>query len=212
MIKLALVKRRGVLLVAVSIAVLGSVGAAIAENQGDEPGPTRPQAQTVNSAASERFGLLRGPKGPDDVLPDRAVAAISHGEKQYNGANSGLARGAGTFEQGRIRMWLVPGTDGLCTEIVIGGFESGGCASQEAADAGRLFGVESGAAVGGTVMDGAIPDGVKVVTVRLADGSTQDIQVRNNLYAAFVPADPVALVWDGPDGAHHDGPLFSQGN
>jgi hypothetical protein len=66
---------------------------------------------------------------------------------------------------------------------------------------------------GPSTITSAFPDGVREVTLTLADGSSRTYPVENNGFARDVPARPAKLAWIAPDGSaqaheYHAAPAF----
>lgn len=103
---------------------------------------------------------------------------------------------------GAFRAWITTGSNLVCISIL----GNGGGASCEFADRatqGLSMTLEpSGSDPSLIDLVGIAPDGIKSVTVTLADGRTVDLAVNDNAYSAETDSRPVQATYVGPNGAY----------
>jgi hypothetical protein len=166
----------------------------------DPPAPT-------GASIAGHFSILRRAPAAADAIPARwrrQLPTDPSMSPDFSAARS--ASGAS--------VWIVPADGGVCMLEARGDATGFGCATTANAERGRLFSISSGAGFGlaGTNrrVAGLLPDGASHVTLRLRDGTSRPLSVRENVYAAVVPARPVELSWTDALGRPHTLRLFAR--
>lgn len=152
--------------------VLSSGPVSLAQYRAGEQAALAPVVPPKQAAA---FAILRRSATATDALP---VSMLPEPFVRMYGANPALARRVQGLPQG-VEAWLVPGNGSLC--VVTSGGAS--CGRDAALDKYGLA-IESGSGSGPQSIAGVVPDGVRSVTITLANGSQQDANVVDNGYAA----------------------------
>ena len=133
-----------------------------------------PDSHKVASVLLNRYRILRTRRVPAAALPSNALLL------RVAGPRLGLDTSdvAEVQPTSGVKMWLVPGSDGICGFERDRGGGSGSC--------GRIHGGlgpgTTGSYPGGAMAEGFAPDGVNAVAVALADGRKLSVPVKDNTY------------------------------
>lgn len=188
------------------LVVLGAAltdGIALATSHGAEPEPT-PKTATVPTELSDHFAVLSesttsgtgvtGVESADATTVTRLDESAEGPSGQF-GLNPSLAR---NVAYGSEHVWVIPGSTGVCVHDFETG--SGVCGPTSHALSGNITldvgGDENGATGGGTIY-GLAPNGNSVVVVHDANGSTEDVSVRHNVYVITHPGAVTVELVDG---------------
>jgi hypothetical protein len=198
-----------VAVIAASLAALLAVSGGVAMAVSGEPdavdpgGPVPPTSQAPPSTPSEAgladsVALLRRAPSASDAIPASLPVSFS----QASGANPELARRV-AGDQG-AEAWVVPGSGSTCILAQVQRYRIGGavCTTTAGARAGELN-VQSASSLlpGAELVAGLAPDGVSSVTMQLADGTTLDATVHENVYLALIHGAVTAMSAPTPLGA-----------
>jgi hypothetical protein len=160
------------------------------------PAAQRP-TQAVDAPVRAQFAAFRASRGARDTFP----AADRIQRVGMSGANPALSRFAA--RAGGSSYFLVPNQGGLC---LLDNKAGGGCAPASVATQRGLVVADMCAADlarGFVRLAGAVPDGVDHVTVIAEDGSSRQLAVENNVFAADVAATPLPTTLTWTDGTGH---------
>jgi hypothetical protein len=188
-------KRIPTLLLVAATAAAATTGAIVT---GADGGTGAAQAGATTNDPHARFGLLNRPSQAEDALPAELRAAATNASE--HGADPALARRARTSGNAG-RLWLIPGSTGLC--VIRAGAEAAErlCASTEQAAGGQAIATTGGTANGlqsdERLLYGILPDGVGHVVVTLDDGDVRRVPVVDNAFAATLPALGGTVAWAG---------------
>ena len=170
----------------------------------DETGAPAQDGETGSTVAvggsrggpEQNFGVFQKPRTERDQLPRYAeqTAASSLGPYDVDPEESRFVS-----EREGLRLYAVPGPRDLCVFAENG---AGSCATVEQATQGMLLTVQSGPPLGDDELRawGAVPDGVKAVTVVLRDGTKQHLDVTRNAWVLRTNRGLRSIHWRGPDG------------
>jgi hypothetical protein len=185
-----------------AIVVVGG-GAALAATLTAQPEPSpAPSASSLPSELSAHFAAFSGGVGAGvagvGAAGPETTARLERGAEGI-GAQYGLSVGfAREVTYGTSRVWLVPGSAGVCLHDYETG--TGVCGPIKDAIAGTVItdvgGDEKGIAGGGTVY-GIAADGNSQVTVRDSNGGTETVPVQHNVYIITHPGAVSVQVADG---------------
>lgn len=203
LLKALTLRRTRVLIGTLAVASLVVAGAALSASSGydDNPQPAASPAPGQDPVLKGRFAILRQPASPQDAPPP----SMRNGDLiQDYGENLAATRFAQTTDSGD-GLFLTPATEGLCLGTRRVGTVS--CQSTEAAESGALI-VSVICALplvpaNAIMVYGAVPDGTDRVVVLRADGSEQQLKVRNNSWSLETKKSeslPTSVSLDGPDG------------
>jgi len=157
------------------------------------------RAETVAPGLSAAFGVLRRSVSAGDALPAtflaREAANPTDVLQGLAGANPSLARRAQGLPSGSA--WIVPGNGMICIATALPGTVQVGatsCTVSDAAAAGRLALSARSSQQGWQWVVGLTPDNVAQVSVIRADGTTQTVDVHDNVYASMFTGPPATSV------------------
>ena len=103
---------------------------------------------------------------------------------------------------GAFRAWITTGSDLVCISI-LGKGAGASCEFADRATQGLSMTLEPGGSAPSLIdLVGIAPDGIKSVTVTLADGRTLDLAVNDNAYSAELDSRPMNATYVGPNGAY----------
>jgi hypothetical protein len=194
--------RAALLTVAGALAAAGALaGGVLGATSAEVPVPpqaTGAPASSVEPALRSGFALLRRAQDAQDGVPGSVTAVFSGA----SGANLALARRVADAQQDEA--WIVPGSGSACILARNGQLRIGGavCTSSAAALRGELNVQSASSSLpGGELVAGIVPDGVRSVTLTLADGSRQLAAVREGIYLALVHGAVTSIGASGPQGA-----------
>lgn len=181
--------RKNRLTLVLAVLVLAAAGAVPASGvlASSKPAPPPAPASTaIPSELTEHFAVVSGATA--DV--PAAVRESNVGLNEQFGLNPSLAKEV-SYSVSSPAIWVIPGSQGICIHIMseVG---QGACTSLKNALAGNLQ-VE----VGGKTVYGLAPDGNANVTVHDADGSTESVAVRQNVYIITKPGAQSLELADG---------------
>lgn len=105
-------------------------------------------------------------------------------------------------------LWLIPGTEGYCEDLVLldavpggGNLSESGCSPiQELLHNGYIQAVSGDGASYPYSIGGFVPDGNDTIAVRLDSGATRVVQVRHNTFVANFQAQPAAVKFNDASG------------
>lgn len=153
----------------------------------DHPSAERQQtgSHQATDAEQRRFGVLRGPK----VMLDPAKVAIASDDVVRE---KGVNRLQGHLVETQLGdIAIAPAADG---ELCYGTGSTAGCVSEENALAGRAIAVQPCSPDTSSIrVFGLLPDEASTASLRLANGSLQELAVSSNVYAAEVMSMPSEL-------------------
>jgi hypothetical protein len=180
--------------VAVAAVALAGAGALVLGVRAIDDPPVRTDASGVS-----RFAILRRAPDASDAIPARWRRQLPKNPEMspdYAAARSAAG----------MSVWIVPADGGVCMFEALGDGAGASCATTAGAERGQLFGISSGTGFGLTGTErrvaGLLPDGASHVTLKLRDGTTRALSLRENVYAAVVPRRPVELSWTDALGPH----------
>lgn len=169
---------------------------AKAASEDIEPNVVSDEAHAAAVATVERLeprmAVFQRARLQSDVVPDE----VNDGPLNYDRViDAGLSRG-GSFSR---PAWITPSTDGrsLCVMTP----SSLNCAAASDIEKRGMSITVAWNASSPVRVSGIATDGVKSAEVVLADGTTQAVEVQNNLLDFETPEPPKAVRWTGPAGA-----------
>jgi hypothetical protein len=167
---------------------------------GDSRAKPRATANFANQRARDRFGVFRRPVTPADAIsrPGRGALEAAFGSRY--GIDMDQARRVPAYSAS-VKVWLVPGRDGICTFVQHPYAEGpgGGCDPISKVETG-VSATTVTASPGHVEVFGVVPDGVTEVQLSLADGSTETLQVNDNVYSALERSATKSVSFDTPTG------------
>ena len=190
---------------ALAAAVVGVVASAMADSS--DPTPVRPEAQAtplplerpmatgVDARLAAALASFAAPAGPRDVLPTRARSRLA--AMPSLGVNPALARFVRHGPDGEA-YYFVAGTDSLA---LLNHYGSGMIDDIDHALSGDSVGTEdcAGEDRNSVRVVGILPPGAREPVIRLADGSTEPLDVVDQVYVAVFPKTehklPVTVEW-----------------
>jgi hypothetical protein len=188
---------RRLLLACLALAACG--GAALGADREDEPAPDSGLAPVarVDPGLGEHFRVLRRARSAGDSMPAPVAAWVRDFVTGGSGAAPGLARRSLERADG-LAVYVVPGRGVLCQFAHVAETEpvSGSCTPTADALEGRALTLQS-PAPGVTRIVGAVPDAVRELALRAADGTTEPVAIVENAFAIDTRAVPQALLLDG---------------
>lgn len=172
-----------------TLALAGGAGIAAASGVFSQELPPRAPAPAIAPAQlTEHFAVLAAEAKSTDA--PASLQNTTAGLDQGFGINPSLAKEV-SYSSTTPDVWVIPGSQGVCIHVMTK-VESGGCTSIKNALAGNLQ-IE----VGGKTLYGLAPDGNTTVAVHDASGNTEEVPVRQNVYAVANPAGKSVELVDG---------------
>lgn len=192
------IAKQRIALAAVALALAGGTSFA-QDSEGPGDAPSEPQQQPVVAADPDQaasFGVLRREAASPDTLPNRAAEFVRHTVTGGNGAAPGLARRAVVTPSGSP-VYVIPARGHLCTYVVTAPDQGyGSCARTGVATQGESIATDT-PSPGITRIVGLVPDGIRDVTLRAKDGTTERTAVSGNAYVFETAKTPKQVEFGG---------------
>lgn len=193
--------RARVILVSLAVLLTGGivVYGASADDQPADSVSTVPMLGAVPSSLATEYGVFRRTTTANDSLA-KVVSADSDYVTQL-GLNPRLARRIPTLPGVSTLVWLAPTANGSCLFVqqadAIG--PGGSCGTEMTSN--PYGSADSYTSRDGSFVDvvGLVGDGVKAVTVVLADGSQTEVPVADNVYVAQLSSAPSEVQLTDPE-------------
>jgi hypothetical protein len=172
----------------------------VATGCGNTRAKPHPGTELPTNRARDRFGVFRRPVTPADAIsrPGRGALEAAFGPRY--GIDMDQARRVPAYSAS-VKVWLVPGRDGICTFVQHPYAEGpgGGCDPISKVETG-VSATTVTASPDHVEVFGVVPDGVTEVQLSLADGSTETLQVNDNVYSALERSATKSVSFDAPTG------------
>jgi hypothetical protein len=191
--------RTGRLLVLGLIGTALLTGAASGCGQSADSSPSAPAA-TADSEAKRAFGVLRRARRAEDEMGPAARGVTDEGSLGRH-HNVDPAEARRVAPAARTKVWVAPGDGSICLLNLPSGADGAATSCTPVDDAENGEGVVTVSYSKDQVdIFGIVPDGVDTVTLELADGTTQRLRVRDNVYFASAAAPSKTITFEDPAG------------